>query len=1163
MSESSSIVSRFKKLPVLAIVAIALSITLILGGLTGAAIYIGTKKATDRNLPDETSKTSKHLTPDESHKLLVNQIKADIAKFEGEVSAHKTQVLKGVDIKKIVDDYKAIEAKCRTMAEPDQSFSDFIAPDGPSEVLGFLEDPVNSNIDSLIEKSVEASPDKVTELKAEAEALVKLNISHKYDSSSKISELMDKKRSEESEKGILKKPKGVIHGLEGELGTKTREDGTEEEIKEPVKGKPVIPEKPVPETKGIIRESASLGKKFKKVVEEEEREESEESEEESEKESEKESERGESKAVNKESGTIEVQIKNVPETEVVEEEDEESEGEETVELILSLFLSSEEESEESEEESEEEGLVEPGPFKFPFSRFIPKEHRNYYEYHFSTDILIDSLLDQLISPMSIRLAKDFLLNFIPYLKGRIAQYFVKESGVKAPSAKDLEVKALRAALYNCKARLISLIWPEWLFPNLPLARSDDADNVFSEFSSYLSEIILEAKDEYILAVNDEQESVPDVVKIMTSLLLYYELKGKSVANLDDIFSGFSSYGLDVEFFKAAHMTMITAHSFMEAIIYLPDLLKDSPEFQVPELLNTGLKLFDITQPKVSQLLEFLVRLFLTSDAPEDKKDKALGMLYSFDKIYEMETVEKKSLYLFLKDRAILCSSKNDSIARLKKVQSTFKPGIASELVDYVDGLKFERPYGALLHPSKSEQGVLLEFISSGLNTGRDWIAEPRVMRLFNALLNVKITGDKLRKFDELRFSTFSRLLDSVIYPYAKKLNSAELTQIKGSLLSDKEPLASMLKPIPSLSGKVSALNLVYEKKVGEKPVDGIYSFHKSDAINSLDEPVKLVLCYLDALIEKLRSLLDFDPTTDPNVFDAPKQQLPPNVKYSAYRNPHYDNFLESIEVLQILGDKIFAKFSYSAPKDQKLTDYKMALDRLHTSNVLVDNIESYFSVAGDFLIDCVKNELDLPNLPKDKFPGLSGDLALYLVYPPRYFIQLHSKHLTGDEGLKNLNSLFDILTKSLVLHLVHKSFIDIKSLAKEIAYDDKEISRMKTQLTRPSILLAHLNALKESDTLPLTLVQGNYKPNLVPPITSDPYVLFVWNYSIKPQLESILKKARSEKDETCKKSFDEEIESIKKNFLLVAIKVAEAKYFYAEAIAIIRKIMHSFTYLIN
>src|SRR5207248_784578 len=193
-----------------------------------------------------------------------------------------------------------------------------------------------------------------------------------------------------------------------------------------------------------------------------------------------------------------------------------------------------------------------------------------------------------------------------------------------------------------------------------------------------------------------------------------------------------------------------------------------------------------------------------------------------------------------------------------------------------------------LHPGKTEQDVLFDLVNNGINANYDLIANREIMRLFKALLNVKITGDKLKNYNELRFSRFSRLLDSVIYPYSKKLNEDELVQVKGSPLDDRgDPLLFMLEPIKYLPGKLVSLMLVH----------GIYFFRKSVAIDSLDEPVELVLCYLDALIEKCNALLHFNPSTDPEVFDDQEYMPAPHVKYDLKKDPRYENFSLVVEAL--------------------------------------------------------------------------------------------------------------------------------------------------------------------------------------------------------------------------------------------------------------------------
>jgi hypothetical protein len=63
-------------------------------------------------------------------------------------------------------------------------------------VLGSLDAAVTSTIDSLIEKSVEATPKASFNLKREAEALIKSNISRTYNSDTNISDLITKKKSD-------------------------------------------------------------------------------------------------------------------------------------------------------------------------------------------------------------------------------------------------------------------------------------------------------------------------------------------------------------------------------------------------------------------------------------------------------------------------------------------------------------------------------------------------------------------------------------------------------------------------------------------------------------------------------------------------------------------------------------------------------------------------------------------------------------------------------------------------------------------------------------------------------------------------------------------------------------------------------------------------------
>ena len=112
-------------------------------------------------------------------------------------------------------------------------------------------------------------------------------------------------------------------------------------------------------------------------------------------------------------------------------------------------------SEEESEESETEESIDKGPFKFPFSHLIPREHRSYYEYHFSTDVLINPFFDTLVSSMDKGQLKEFLLCFDAFLVDRIAKF----------DKTDLRAKeALNATLCNCRGMeiLLDVVLPEWL-----------------------------------------------------------------------------------------------------------------------------------------------------------------------------------------------------------------------------------------------------------------------------------------------------------------------------------------------------------------------------------------------------------------------------------------------------------------------------------------------------------------------------------------------------------------------------------------------------------------------------------------------------------------------------------------------------------------------------
>ena len=101
-----------------------------------------------------------------------------------------------------------------------------------------------------------------------------------------------------------------------------------------------------------------------------------------------------------------------------------------------------------------------------------------------------------------------------------------------------------------------------------------------------------------------------------------------------------------------------------------------------------------------------------------------------------------------------------------------------------------------------------------------------------------------------------------------------------------------------------------------------------------------------------------------------------------------------------------------------------------------------------------------------------------------------------------------------------------------------------------------------TETLPLTLIDGILKPNLAPS-TKDPYVLLVWNqfYNfLEPKLVPILKRARDINDRIVKEDFNQEIEKIDVENLLLKLS---NEFVDLEIDRIFRKAVKRFTYLIT
>ena len=1016
MSENSSI-SRFKNLTVPAIAAIAFLVALILGGSIGAGIYFRTKKAPDTNPPDDTSRILP--SPNDPSRILLDQCKSKVADFEGELSALKVKPIIKIDkVDKIVDLYKAIEAEWTKMAELYPSLPNFIGPQGLTKALEPLENSVTSTIDHLIEKSKKAEPEKMSKLKSEAEALVSLNISKKYDSDTIVSELM----------------------------------GSKEKKAEPEKMS-----KLKSEAEALV--SLNISKKYDS------------------------------------------------------------------DTIVSELMGSKEKVGETEAEKE---LIR-------FSRTcIPKDYQDYFILHFSSDIYLEPTIDRLFLIMRRDYAKEFLLHFIPFLNERIAKCDERE----------FEAKSRSVTLHNCAGKLILINMFGWKPHIFPSARSDVTD--FSGFPVSLSETIYKIKDDKIKLDFFRSD--------LLSLYDYYEENRKSFAILHDIFCGIGYDQSEVKFFETSQMAVVTALSFIDSIDILPDLLKDTPGFQASHLFKSKYELFRIFNLE-SNLLETSVNLFLNSD-DSSIKDKAKKILDAFDHIYKLERTNMKIHYSFLKARAILCASKNDSVAKLKEIQMFYIQGKISTLFEYVAGLNFEKSAGIddYLHPGKSELDVLQEFISSGIKAGHTRFTEPRILRLFDAILKVKITGDKLRKFDELRFARFSGLLDSVIYPYSKRLNEDKLAQVKGSPFAGRDdPLSFMLEPIRHLASKLNSLNLVY----------GIYIFHKSDAIDALDKPVKLVLCYLDALIEKYHVLLRFLPDHDPEVFDGQEYTRPPGESCDWKKDPRYNNFIVVTEALRILGEKIFAEFSYHDPLDLNFINYKKDLDTL-INGIGSGSLDSsppntYSSVAQRYLIPYLNAVLESMNVGKPGFPDF-GHMP---------FVQLLSDvpTLTNLQTAEDAsNFIIDLLNSLIVAKIRDKfeklDFLKIKESLLEVTADEDEIHREKDCIIKLSFIFAHFTFLTEFETLPLTLVDGTLR-SVLAPSTDDPYVLLVWNqfyHYLKPKLEPILERATGIDDKIVKESFNQEIKKID---VREKIQKLSDHYIDAEANRIIHKVIKHFTYSIN